>query len=236
MQNVTAIILAAGKGSRMASYSSLGPKSLLELKGEALLSRQLRSFSDAGVKKFVVVGGYMIERLRDFLGKCTYDITILNNPFFSVTNSIASLWFARNYLEGDVFITNADTYFTSSIYHKLMDNPSPYVFGVDEGKKNDIDYRVTLADGEVLDMGKDIPENESMAEYIGIALIRKEGVGLFKGLLEKVVHGGNYNLWWEDLFIELMAKGESISYSNVTGDLWFEIDEVRDYRKCQRYF
>jgi NDP-sugar pyrophosphorylase family protein len=49
--------LAAGKGSRMASYSNKSPKSLLELKGEPLLARQMRSMADAGVRDFVIVGG-----------------------------------------------------------------------------------------------------------------------------------------------------------------------------------
>ena len=236
MENARAIILAAGKGTRMASYSNKSPKSLLELKGEPLLSRQMKSMSDAGIKNFVIVGGYMFDRLRDFVHGCGYQVKLLFNPFYASTNSIASLWFARKYLEGDVFITNADTYFTKDIYRKLMDNKNHFVFGVDEGKKNDMDYRVTLADGEVLDMGKDISDDEAMAEYIGMALIRKEGVTLFRELLERVIGSENLNLWWEDLFIELMAKGHKISYSDVTGDLWFEIDELKDYRRCQRYF
>jgi len=236
METSRAIILAAGRGTRMASYSNRCPKSLLELKGKPLLERQLRSLSEAGINDFVVVGGYMMEMLKDFIDNSEYNIRLLYNPFYAVTNSIASLWFARQFLEGDVFITNADTYYSQPVYRRLMGNSSDFVFGVDEGKRNDMDYRVTMADGAILDMGKDIPENESMAEYIGIALIRNAGVGLFRDILHNVITAGNYNLWWEDLFIELMARGEKISYTDVTGELWFEIDEIRDYRRCQRYF
>lgn len=231
-----AIILAAGKGRRMSSYSNSSPKSLLEFKGEALLSRQLRSFSDTGVNKFVVVGGYLFDQMEEFAQKSGYNLKLLQNPFFRETNSIASLWFAREHLEGDVFITNGDTYFDKAVFTKLLKNKNTYVFGVDESKKNDSDYRVTLNDNEILDIGKDITENEVMAEYIGIVLIRKEGIKLLKDLLEKAIKNGNYNLWWEDLFIELMAKCQKISYVDVTGDLWFEIDEPKDYRKYQRCF
>jgi choline kinase len=232
----SAIILAAGRGSRMASYSNSSPKSLLEFKGEALLNRQLRSFNDAGIKDFVIVGGYMIDQMAEFAKKSRHDIRLLANPFFGVTNSIASLWFAREYLVGDVFITNGDTYFQKEIFAKLLDNENEYVFGVDESKRNDADYRVTLADGEILDMGKDISGDDVMAEYIGIALVRKKGVPLFRELLEKAIKAGNYNLWWEELFVELMSKSKKISYVDVTGDFWFEIDEAKDYRRYQRYF
>jgi choline kinase len=231
-----AIILAAGRGTRMASYANISPKSLLEFKGEALLSRQMRSLSDAGVTKFIIVGGYMIEQMKNFVYESQYDITLLFNPFYSDMNSIGSLWFAREYLDDDVFITNGDTYFERDIYAKLLAKTDKYVFGVDESKKLDADYRVVLSEDEVLDMGKDIKEVDSMAEYIGVALIRKHGISLFKDLLEKIVQSGNYNLWWEDLFVELIAKNEKISYVDVTGNVWFEVDKPIDYRKNQRYF
>lgn len=236
MENAKAIILAAGRGTRMASYSNMCPKTLLEFNNKPLLYRQLTSLSEAGINKFIIVGGYMIDKLEKFVDESEFDITLLCNPFYAVTNSIASLWFARKYLDNDVFITNADTYYYKNIYNIIWSNEGDFVFGIDEGKNNDMDYRVTMSKGEIIDMGKDIPVDASMAEYIGMALIRSGGVDLFKNLLEKVVINGNYNLWWEDLFIELMAKGQKISYSNVTGELWFEIDELRDYRRCQRYF
>jgi choline kinase len=231
-----AIILAAGRGARMASYSNSCPKSLLEFKGEALLGRQLRSFHEAGIQEFVIVGGYMIDRMSEFVKSMPYRIHLLFNPFFSVTNSIASLWFAREHLDGDVLITNGDTYFQKKIFLKLIENEDDYVFGVDASKKSDADYRVTLFGGEIQDMGKDISGSDVMAEYIGIALMRSKGVRLFRDLLEKAVKVGNFNLWWEDLFVELMSKSQRISYVDVTGDFWFEVDEAKDYRKYQRYF
>ena len=231
-----AIILAAGRGTRMASYSNSSPKSLLEFKGEALLSRQLRSFTEAGVRDFVIVGGYMIDQMNEYVKTSPHNIHLLSNPFFSVNNSIASLWFAREYLDDDIFITNGDTYFQKEIFTKLLENKNEYVFGVDASKRNDADYRVTLFEDEILDMGKDISGDDVMAEYIGIALIRESGVALFRDLLEKAIKVGNYNLWWEDLFVELMSKSRKISYADVTGDFWFEVDEAKDYRKYQRCF
>ena len=85
-------------------------------------------------------------------------------------------------------------------------------------------------------MGKDIPKDEVSAEYIGIALIRKQGIERFRELLENYILFENYNLWWEDLITGLISKRERISFEDVTGKMWFEIDEPRDYRKYQRLF
>lgn len=231
-----AIILAAGKGTRMTSYASASPKSLLEFNGEALLSRQLQSFTEAGVTEFIIVGGYLFDRLRDYAANSKYNITLLYNPFFSVSNSIGSLWFAKEYLDESVFITNGDTFFEKSIFNQLESNLNNYVFGIDKSKRLDADYCVTSVGDEIVDMGKDIPKDEVSAEYIGIALMRKKGIEQFRELLENYIFFENYNLWWEDLFTGLISKREKISFEDVTGKMWFEIDDPRDYRKYQRLF
>lgn len=231
-----AIILAAGKGTRMTSYASASPKCLLEFNGEALLTRQLESFTLAGVSEFIVVGGYMFDLMREYAAQSRHNIKLLYNPFFSASNSIGSLWFARDYLDESVFITNGDTFFEKSIFAQLESNASNYVFGIDKSKRLDADYCVTCVGDEIVDMGKDIPADEVSAEYIGIALMRRQGIERFRELLEKYIQFENYNLWWEDLFTGLISKREKISFEDVTGKTWFEIDEPRDYRKYQRLF
>lgn len=231
-----AIILAAGKGTRMTSYASASPKCLLEFNGKALLTRQLESFSEAGVTDFIIVGGYMFNMMRDYAAKSQHNIKLIYNPFFSASNSIGSLWFAREYLDDTVFITNGDTFFEKSIFSQLSENSNKYVFGIDKSKKLDADYCVTCMNDEIVDMGKNIPQDEVSAEYIGIALIRSQGVERFRELLENYILYENYNLWWEDLFTGLMAKREKISFEDVTAKNWFEVDEPRDYRKYQRLF
>jgi choline kinase len=231
-----AIILAAGRGTRMTSYASASPKALLEFNGEALLTRQLQSFAEAGVTEFVVVGGYLFDRMRDYVATSRHNITLLYNPFFSVSNSIGSLWFAREYLDESVFITNGDTFFEKSIFNQLESNLNNYILGIDKSKKLDADYCVTCVDDEIVDMGKDIQKEEVTAEYIGIALMRGQGIERFRELLEHYILFENYNLWWEDLFTGLISKREKISFEDVTGKTWLEIDTPRDYRRYQRLF
>jgi len=236
MTTKRAIILAAGKGTRMTSYASASPKALLEFNGEALLTRQMQSFTEAGITEFILVAGYLYDRMRDYAATSRHNIRLLYNPFFSVCNSIGSLWFARDYLDESVFITNGDTFFEKSIFAQLESNPNSYIFGIDKSKKLDADYCVSCVGDEIVDMGKDIPKDEVAAEYIGIALMRKQGIERFRELLENYILFENYNLWWEDLFTGMIAKRERISFEDVTGKTWFEIDEPRDYRKYQRLF
>lgn len=220
----------------MTSYAAAGPKALLELKGEALLSRQLRSLGQAGVSEFIIVGGYHFDQMKAFVSKSSLNINLVYNPFYSACNSIGSLWFAREFLDETTFVTNGDTFFDSSIFEQLNSNANHYIFGIDRSKRSDADYSVIFQGDEILDMGKDIPSEEVMAEYIGIALLRKQGIEEFRNLLEKYIFFENYNLWWEELFIGLMSRNLKISLEDVTGKSWFEIDLPRDYRKFQRFF
>jgi choline kinase len=146
------------------------------------------------------------------------------------------LWFAREYLDESVFITNGDTFFEKSIFNQLESNLNNYILGIDKSKKLDADYCVTCVDDEIVDMGKDIQKEEVTAEYIGIALMRGQGIERFRELLEHYILFENYNLWWEDLFTGLISKREKISFEDVTGKTWLEIDTPRDYRRYQRLF
>ena len=58
-----AVILAAGRGSRLHPYTENRPKCLMELGGMTLMERQLRALRGAGITDIVVVTGYRAEML-----------------------------------------------------------------------------------------------------------------------------------------------------------------------------
>lgn len=63
-----AMILAAGRGTRMASLTEAMPKPLLELGGESLLERQLRKLAAAGIRDVVINLSYRGEQIRAAIG------------------------------------------------------------------------------------------------------------------------------------------------------------------------
>ena len=91
----SAIILAAGAGTRFAPLSFERPKALFEVRGEVLIERTIRQLREAGVERIAVVTGYMKESLfylEDKLG-----VSILINPEYSTRNNDSSVWHAREF-------------------------------------------------------------------------------------------------------------------------------------------
>ena len=113
-----AILLAAGKGTRIHRHFSR-PKSTIEVAGEPIIKRTVGILARRGFEVSVVLG-YEGE----FIRKCLegYDVSFYGNPFYPDTNSIASLWMAREAVrgEGDLIVMNADVYWDERILDRLM--------------------------------------------------------------------------------------------------------------------
>ena len=89
----TAIILAAGRGSRMESATSNKPKCLTSLGGRTLLEWQIGALRAAGVKNVVLIGGYSIESLF------SYGDQLLENKDWEEPNMVSTLACAYKILE-----------------------------------------------------------------------------------------------------------------------------------------
>src|SRR5690554_3060853 len=98
-----AIILAAGKGSRLGSYTKENTKCMLEINGERLIDTSLKKLAAVGVNKLILVVGYKKDNLIDYLGseKHGIAITYVDNPIYDTTNNIYSLYLASEYLKND---------------------------------------------------------------------------------------------------------------------------------------
>src|SRR4051812_28387343 len=102
-----AFIMAAGVGSRLAAFSQQKPKCLLQIGGQTLLSRMLDVFASRGITDVTVVTGHRADLVRHEVGNRA---RCIHNPSYLSTNSIGSLWCARDLLEGDVLVTNGDLF------------------------------------------------------------------------------------------------------------------------------
>ncbi|MBR3003449.1 MAG: NTP transferase domain-containing protein, partial [Lachnospiraceae bacterium] len=99
-----AILLAAGVGTRIVKDIGPMPKSMLEVDGQPLIVHTVQLLQKNNMEVTVITGFQhrVIEEALKDLG-----VTIYYNPFYAVTNSIGSLWYAREELNTDeVFIAN----------------------------------------------------------------------------------------------------------------------------------
>ena len=84
-----AIILAAGAGMRMVPINRAVPKALIEIKGEALIERQIKQLIEVGIRDITVVVGFMKEALEYLIDK--YQVNLVVNNDYASTNTLSSL-------------------------------------------------------------------------------------------------------------------------------------------------
>ena len=87
-----AIILAAGRGSRLKDITSSDTKCMLDVDGEKLINLYLSSLFDSGCSKVIVVTGHASDSLTAHIKTLGYnDVDFVHNPDYSSTNNIYSL-------------------------------------------------------------------------------------------------------------------------------------------------
>ena len=110
-----AIILAAGRGSRMKNLTDERPKCMVELHGKSLLEWQLQALREAGVDDIAIVTGYKREMFSQ------WKLKEFHNPRWAETNMVSSLACAYEWLEAEPCIVSySDIFYDATAVTSLM--------------------------------------------------------------------------------------------------------------------
>ena len=179
-----AIILAASRGNGLDDLTRDRPKCMIPIGGTPAIEKQLQHLRAEGVRDISVVRGYCPDALKPD------GVALFDNLRWNETGESSSLAEAREVLKGDVVIAYGDILYKRYILHELMASNAPITLVIDgsrafldEGKKAD---RVKVSapcptgfdesDFSLLAMGRDIPDEETHGEWIGLARLRGEGL------------------------------------------------------------
>ena len=118
----TALLLAAGLGSRLAPLTDAAPKCLVAMSGVPILERLLRALDAHGFERLVIVTGYKAETIRGYLGESFGGIAIeyIVSPLFATTNNIYSLWLARHLIDEPFLLVESDVVFDEPLLAPLL--------------------------------------------------------------------------------------------------------------------
>ena len=245
------IILAAGQGGRLRPLTNDRPKCLVELQGRPLLQWQIDTARAVGIKKIVVVGGYLIDHLRG------YDVTVIENPHFATTNMVQSLRCASDWFEDGFVLSYGDIVYSESVLENLLADPAPIAVTVDTKWRSYWELRIedplldaeTLkirSDGSLLEVGqKPLTYDDIQAQYIGLVAFRQSGVTRLNEMLMTIAReaevgahpfGGKRSLdmlYMTDLLQGMITTGESLHAYKIEGQ-WMEIDTVSDLDLAHR--
>ena len=221
------ILMVAGKGSRLQPLTLQHPKSMFKLdQNTTLIQRMVRLIQKLDEEAdIVVVTGHMHKSIENELDH----VTFVYNPFYEVTNSIASLWFARKHLDADnIVLIDGDIVMSESLMRDIVCVPvdRPIVL-VDSSIKTDGDYNVEIADDRVLVMSKDL--DSYYGEYAGLTKLDRKSAQLMKEEMENMVEEGYYDQWYENALVQLIFKNDfCLYYKDICNYEWTEVDCVND--------
>lgn len=231
----TYIILAAGKGRNLQPLTLKYPKTSFRLDEETtVLQRMVRSIRRYDKNaEIVVVIGYLADTVKQELAEdnCKF----VENPFYEVTNSISSVWFARQYMEREnVVIVHGDAVFCDDIVENFLVKKTdhPYVL-VDSSCVKPGTYNAVTKDGQVLVMSNKLEIFN--AKYCCMTKLDAVSARLLKREIDSMIHKNMYDQFFEDSLVQLiMFHDFQLAAEDIAGKLWAEVDMVDDLLKAKQ--
>lgn len=228
-----AILLAAGIGSRICNDIGQMPKSMLLINKQPLIVHTVELLKKNNID-VIIVTGYMHEMIEEAIKGL--GVKVYYNPFFRVTNSMGSMWYARDELIAgeDIMIANADVYYTQELLNLVLSTEKDNFLLADKTRVNEGDYFFGSENGVLRRYGKQLLLEERDSEYVGISVLKNAWVDKFRTTLCRMVESGHYDLWWENVLYSLAEK-ENVYIVDVEGVFWSEVDTITDYQRVLKH-
>lgn len=225
-----ALILAAGIGSRLHPLTNNVPKCLVAAGEKPLIQHQIDALRSCGVEDIVLVVGYQGPQVRERLGS---SVRYIENQAFRTTNSIFSLYLAREELNTDLVLFNCDILFHKSVLRRLLDAPFANAVAVDsrtELMANEMNV-TTDAEQRITRISKSLDPTDATAQSMQLAKFDAHGAASVRSEVELLIEGGHENTFPTSAYGKLIEA--NCLHAVEAGDLpWTEIDSLNDYEKA----
>lgn len=225
-----AILISAGKGTRLRPLTKNTPKCLIQVgNGETVLEHQIKTLKNAGVDNISIITGYLSEQVEAKV-KQIDNIDIIYNPFYDVSNNLYSLWMAKWHMDEEIITINGDDLFYQDVIEKLINREEDIVMTVSKDDEYDEDdMKVVIKGDNVIKVGKKLDLDIVNGESVGIIKFSKNGAKILKSELEEMVKSGNYkNDFYLNALQSIMDKSIGVNYQEIDKSKWQEMDFHQD--------
>ena len=235
----TALLLAAGTGSRLFPLTQKAPKCLTLVNDTSILERLINNLKNQGFKRLVIVTGHKQECIMDYLGEKSGDIWIeyVHSPLYKTTNNIYSLWMARNVINEPFVLFESDLVLNSTLLDDMV-YPDRMAVALMQPWLNGTTVSVNKA--------KMVTKfQEGTTDYYSDIRYKTVNIYSFSLLswlaivkrLNQYITEGNVNCYYETVFAE-MIDNKSLAFESVSFDhkSWCEIDTIKDLAKAELLF
>lgn len=234
-----AVILAAGRGTRLEAITRNKPKCLVHVNGQSILDRQVQELLDIdAIGQIVVLCGYRSEQVTSHLAK-RYPgesrLICVENKEFATTNNMYSLLLAHHHAKGqELLLMNGDVLVAPDVLRSLVQMNGNAIC-VDVGAYAEESMKVVEKNGHLVSIGKRIPSSRALGISTDVYMFSASGTdALFEEVIRRVERDGQRNEWTEVALNSLMQNGTLTVHSCPTkGHAWHEIDTPEDLRLAE---
>jgi choline kinase len=231
----TALLLAAGTGSRLAPLTDMTPKCLVPVNEVSILERLIHSLQEHNFKRLVVVVGHQAACIRDFLGsrKGGMEITYITSPLYKTTNNIYSLWLARKVINEPFLLIESDLVFDSEMLTDMLypdriavARLQPWMDGTTVTINSDKEVEAFYCGDHTRD--------KKHYKTVNIYSLSTSTWQLVQERLDHQISNNMVNGYYETVFAD-MVNEDCLSFSPVFFDSnnWYEIDTIADLRAAE---
>ena len=230
----SAVILAAGMGTRLKSVFSDRPKGFVEIGGEGLIHRSVRLLQERGIERIVIVSGHM-GSAYEALAREIPGLEVVENAEFATTGSMASLACALKDMNEDFLLLESDLFYEERALDVLLEDSAPDIFLASGPTGATDEVWIEAPDGYLRSMSKDPAElGEVYGELVGIVRIShplaREMLAAYEGFVEENGHG--QMAYETDALVEAVAN-RPVALRLIPDLLWGEVDYEHHYLRVR---
>jgi choline kinase len=245
------ILIAAGRGSRLMPTTADAPKCYAEVQGKSLLDWAVGAFAANGLDRICFIGGYQIDLVRRDYPQFEFR----HNADWPNNNILASLLHAEDLMDEPFLCAYSDILFTPKVIGALAASNADIALGVDTEWLGRYEHRsqhpaddaekVTVSDGLVTRVHRNIAEADAYGEYIGVAKFSAAGAGQLREHFHRRRREFAGKPWREakvfakayliHLLQDMLEAGVRMSHVDTPGG-YIEVDTQEDFEYARKHW
>ena len=229
----TAVIMAAGMGTRFGDQTKLIPKGFIPYKGKPMVVRSIETLIACGIERIIIGTGYHRE-CYEALCKQYPQIECCFSPRFAETNSMYTLWNCRNLIHEDFLLLESDLVFESKAITSLLECPYESAMLITPVTKFQDQYYVEMDVNHVLaNCSTESAALNYSGELVGIHKVSSAFYERMCAEYARIVDD-KPKLGYEYQLLSMSQNVMPMHVLCVEGLQWYEIDDEMDMKFAEK--
>lgn len=224
----TAVIMAAGLGTRFGKMTEERPKGFIEVGGISMIERSIKTLISCGIEQIIIGTGYLKE-CYEALNEKYPQIKCIFSPRYAETNSMYTLYNCREAIgDKDFLLLESDIIFNANAINELLEEPHLDVMLITPVLKFQDQYYVEYdEDGTLRNCSTDKTTLNAKGELVGI---HKLSSPFFCKMCEEytLIVNEKPKMGYEYMLLNMSQQCVPMYVHNSSNVVWYEIDDEQD--------